>query len=116
MARRKVDLESKFQGELIKKIEARFPGAVILKNDSGYRQGIPDLSIFHGSRWSVLEVKPEYPRPGTSDYEPNQEWYLEKFNAMWFASVVYPGNESEVLNALDSALSPDQSSARHSQR
>jgi len=116
MSRRKVDLESKFQGELIKKIEARFPGAVILKNDSGYRQGIPDLSIFHGSRWSILEVKPEYPRPGTDDFEPNQEWYLEYFNKMWFATAVYPGNEEEVLHALDTALSPGKSSARVSQR
>lgn len=108
MPRRKVDLESKFQSALIKKIERLFPGSVILKNDSGYRQGIPDLSIFHGSRWSVLEVKPEYPRPGTDDYEPNQEWYLEKFNKMWFASVVYPGNEEEVLDALHNALSPGE--------
>lgn len=99
-------LESTYQSKLIKKIEARFPGAVVLKNDPSYRQGILDLSIFHGSRWSMLEVKAKCPRPGTDDFEPNQEWYLQKLNAMWFASVVYPGNEKEVLDALDTALSP----------
>jgi hypothetical protein len=105
---RQVDLESKFQAKLIKKIEHQFPGAVVLKNDSGYRQGIPDLSIFHRSRWSILEVKPKYARPGTDDFEPNQEWYLDKFNEMWFASVIYPENEEEVFASLHRALSSSE--------
>lgn len=93
-------LESEYQGKLIKKLEKMFPGCVILKNDSAYRPGIPDLSIFHGPRWGMLEVKASE----TAPFQPNQEYYLGKLNGMCFASVIYPSNEEAVLRALTQAL------------
>lgn len=113
--KRKQDLESKYQGELIKTLRREFPGCVILKNDPGYQQGIPDLTIFFGSRYSFLEVKASEPLT-ESDYEPNQEWFIAHLNKMWFASVIYPENEKEVIDALHYALSPGEPTARLSER
>lgn len=107
-------LERDYQPKLIKKIQARFPGCYVLKNDSGYMQGVPDLIILFGERWALLEVKRKRPiRP--EDFEPNQEWYLEEFNNMSFAACVFPENEEEVLDALQQALQPRRY-ARVSQR
>ena len=50
-------LENKFQSKLIKEIKNRFPGCIVLKNDSGYIQGIPDLIILFKNKWAALEVK-----------------------------------------------------------
>ena len=100
-------LERDYQSRLIKRIEKRLPGCIILKNDSGYRQGIPDLTVFYGPRYGILEVKPEEPT-SPDDYEPNQEWYINKFNEMAFGSVIYPGNEERVLDALQETLSPSE--------
>lgn len=93
-------LESEYQGKLIKKLEKLFPGCIILKNDSGYRPGIPDLSIFHGARWAMLEIKASE----TAPFQPNQEHYLAKLDDMSFASVIYPSIEEVVLRALSQAL------------
>ena len=49
--------ESKFQKELIDEIEKRFPGSMVLKNDSHYKQGIPDLTVFYKKHWATLECK-----------------------------------------------------------
>lgn len=98
-------LESRYQGLLIKKLERKFPNSLILKNDPTYRQGIPDLVIFLGGRYAFLEVKASKPTCA-SDYEPNQEWWLDHINKMWYASVIYPENECEVIDALFHALSP----------
>ena len=89
-------LESKYQAGLIKRLERLFPGCLVLKNDSGYLQGIPDLSIFWGEHWAMLEVKPSI----KSGFEPNQEEYLYSLNAMSFAAMICPENEAEVLDAI----------------
>lgn len=96
-------LESIFQGKLIKTLERLFPGCIVLKNDSGYQQGIPDLSIFWGVYWAMLEVKPREPR-GPQDFEPNQEWFIEKTNVMSFCACIYPENERAVLHDLQQAF------------
>ena len=49
--------ECNFQHELIETIKSRFPGAIVLKNDANYIQGIPDLTVFYGSHWATLECK-----------------------------------------------------------
>ena len=49
--------ENAFQQNLIKEIKERFPGSIVMKNDSSYIQGIPDLTILYGSKWAALEVK-----------------------------------------------------------
>lgn len=94
------DLESQFQASLIKKIKLLFPGSVVLKNDSGYIQGIPDLLILFEDRWATLEVK----RNKDSKRQPNQEYYIDLFNRMSFAAFIYPENEEEVLHALQQAF------------
>ena len=89
--------ESEFQADLIKTLEQRFPGCVVLKNDANYRQGIPDLSVFYGKNWAALENKLEE----DSNHQPNQDWYVDKMNQMSFARVVYPSNVEEVLNDME---------------
>jgi hypothetical protein len=97
MARR----ENSYQAELIKRLEARFPHCLILKNDEQYRQGIPDLTVLYGSRYALLEVK----RSSTEAAEPNQEYYVDLVNDMGsFAAFIFPENEAEVLDALQHAF------------
>ena len=38
-------LESKYQKELIRKLQDIFKGCIVVKNDPNYIQGIPDLLI-----------------------------------------------------------------------
>jgi hypothetical protein len=88
--------ESQFQGQLIKKLRALFPHCTILKNDSEYIQGIPDLLILFQDKWAALEVK----AAKKSAHQPNQDYYISELNAMSFAAFIYPENEEEVLYAL----------------
>lgn len=92
--------EAKYQSELIKKLRLLFPDCVILKNDPGYLQGVPDLVIFHGDRYAFLEVKASE----RATVQPNQTYYVELLNSMSFAAFIYPSNEEEVLRALRRAL------------
>lgn len=89
-------LESKFQSDLIKEIKNIFPGCVVLKNDSSYLQGIPDLSIFYEDKWAMLEVK----QSAKAKHQPNQDYYVDKMNEMSFAKFVHPSNKEEVLHEL----------------
>lgn len=93
--------ENKYQAHVIKRLKEVFPGCMVLKNDSGYLQGVPDLLILHGTRWAMLEVK----RDIDADSQPNQEYYRHKFDAMSFADIICPENEEEVLHDLQLALS-----------
>ena len=43
-------LERDFQSKLIKEIKIRLPGALVLKNDANYKQGVPDLLILYKQR------------------------------------------------------------------
>ena len=88
--------ESKFQSDLIKEIKTRFPGSIVLKNDSSYLQGVPDLTVFYKDRWCALEVK----KSAKANKQPNQEYYVDKMDKMSFARFIYPENKSEVLEAL----------------
>ena len=89
-------LENKFQSDLIKKIKNRFPGAMVLKNDSGYIQGIPDLTVFYKNKWATLECK----KSEKESKQPNQEYYVDKMNSMSFSRFIYPENQEEVLDEL----------------
>lgn len=89
--------ENEFQAELIKEIKTRFPGAMVLKNDANYIQGIPDLVVLNGKHWGMLECK----RSASASKRPNQEYYIEKFGKMSFASFISPENKEEVLNELE---------------
>ena len=101
--------ERDYQASLIRKLRDLYPGSIVLKNDSGYMQGIPDLTILYKDRWAALEVKAREPR-NSQAFEPNQEWFLRTMNEMSFAACIYPENEKEVLRGLQQALSPRRSS------
>lgn len=89
-------LESKFQKELMDKIRDRYPGCVILKNDSSYIQGFPDWTILYKDKWAVLEAK----RSKNAARQPNQEYYVDKLNNMSFSRFVYPENSEDVLEEI----------------
>lgn len=93
-------LESGFQAELIQDLKELFPGSIVLKNDSSYMQGIPDLLLLYKTHWAVLECK----RSASEPYQPNQPWYVETMNHMSFAAFIYPENREEIINALCEAF------------
>ena len=92
--------ESKFQKELIDEIESRFPDAIIMKNDSNYIQGIPDLTILSGDKWATLEIK----KSKSATHQPNQDFYVETMNKMSFSAFIFPENKKEVLDELEQSL------------
>ena len=89
-------LENKFQADLIKEIKEELPGCIVLKNDSSYLQGIPDLSIFYRDKWAMLEVK----KDAKAKHQPNQDYYVNKANEMSHSAFIYPENKDEVLCGL----------------
>lgn len=93
-------LESKFQSALIKELKKIFPECVVLKNDSSYYQGIPDLLILFKDKWAMLECK----RSSSASHRPNQDYYINKFGTMSYASFISPDNKEEVLNELQQAF------------
>ena len=95
-------LESKFQANLIKEIKEQFPGCIVMKNDSSYIQGIPDLLILHNNKWASLEVK----QSSKARKRPNQDYYVDRMNKMSYSSFVYPENREVVLSELHKALEP----------
>lgn len=90
-------LERDFQAKLIKELKDRFPGCMVLKNDSSYIQGIPDLLILFEDKWASLEVK----RSNTASHRPNQEYYVDLMNDMSFSRFICPENKDNILNELD---------------
>lgn len=97
-------LESKFQANLIKKIKNRFEGAIVLKNDSSYIQGIPDLLILWHERWAALECK----KSETASRQPNQEYYVSLMDDMSFAAFIYPENEEDILDAIQRSFEAER--------
>lgn len=95
-------LESIFKNRLIRKIQKQYPGALILKMDANYIQGIPDQMILFGDRWAAFEAK----RSQSAPHRPNQDFYIDRLDRMSFAQFVYPENEKEFLDELQYALQP----------
>ncbi len=89
-------LESKIQAGLIKDLEVLLPGCLILKGNSEYRQGVPDLIVLYQDRWAALEVK----RSSTAPARPNQPYYVDRLDKMGFAAFVFPENRVHILDAL----------------
>lgn len=89
-------LESKFQAKLIQDLKQMFEGCVVMKNDSSYIQGIPDLLVLYKDKWASLEVK----KNESAKRQPNQEYYVDKMNEMSFSRFICPENKEEVLNDL----------------
>lgn len=88
--------ENKFQAGLISELKDIFNGCIVLKNDSSYMQGIPDLSIFYGDKWAMLECKKGPDEP----HQPNQDLYVDRARSMAFGAFIYPENKDEVIEAL----------------
>lgn len=93
-------LESKFQANLIKKLKEEYPGCMVLKNDSSYLQGVPDLLVLYNDHWASLEVK----KNANARHQPNQDYYVDKMNEMSFSRFICPENEEEVLSDLKRAF------------
>ena len=83
--------ERDFQGSLIKEIQERLPN---------YKQGIPDLVVYNGSHWGMLECK----KSAHESFQPNQKYYLDILDGMSFARAIYPENKEEVLDDLQRSL------------
>lgn len=93
-------LERDFQKNLIKELKDIFVGCIVMKNDSSYIQGIPDLLILYNDKWAALEVK----KSRTASHRPNQEYYVDKMDDMSFARFIYPENKEVVLDELQQTL------------
>lgn len=93
-------LENKFQAKLIKDLKTMFPGCIVMKNDSSYLQGIPDLLVLHNDKWASLECK----KSANAKKQPNQEYYVGRMNEMSFSRFICPENMEEVLNELQQAF------------
>lgn len=92
--------ESDFQSKLIKEIEKRFVGSIVMKNDANYIQGIPDLLVLFKNKWAALECKKEE----NSSKRPNQPYYVKTMNEMSFARFISPENKEEVLNDMEQSF------------
>lgn len=90
------DLETRFQSKLIKELKSRFEGSIVMKLDSGYKQGVPDLLILFRDRWATLECK----KNATASHRPNQDLYVERMNTMSFSRFIFPENKDAVLEEL----------------
>lgn len=89
-------LENRFQANLIKKIKRLFPDCIVMKNDSSYIQGIPDLLVLYKDKWASLECK----KSENARHQPNQDYYVGQMNDMSFSRFIFPENEQEVLDEL----------------
>ena len=89
-------LENRFQSKLIKEIKEEFPGCIVMKNDSSYIQGIPDLLVLHNDKWASLECK----KNATASKQPNQEYYVKRMDEMSFSEFICPENKDEVIGRL----------------
>lgn len=89
-------LERDFQSGLIKELKNRFKGCMVMKLDSSYIQGIPDLIVLHNNKWATLECK----KNANASKQPNQEYYVGLMNEMSFSRFICPENKEEILNEL----------------
>lgn len=88
--------ESAFQASIIRTIKNLCPGCIVLKNDAGYIQGIPDILVLYGVTWAALEFKKSEDAPR----RPNQEYYVDKMSKMSYAAFIYPANTEVVLHEM----------------
>lgn len=92
--------EAAYQAKLVDEIKDRLPGCMVIKNNPKELQGVPDLLVLYGTQWAMLEVK----LSANSPIQPNQPYYIETLNHMSFAAFIYPENEEQVLDDLQTTL------------
>ena len=95
-------LERDFQADLIRELKTMFPGCMVMKLDSGYIQGIPDLLVLFKNRWATLECK----KAAGAKKQPNQEYYVGRMDEMSFSKFICPENKEEVLHELQQTFKP----------
>lgn len=98
-------LENAYKPQLMARIATRFAqyGPVRFQHNdpnAPESQGIPDLTVFIGPTWSLLEVK----RSEKSKKRPNQDYWVEYYSHITFSRFICPENEEEVLDALERSL------------
>jgi len=93
-------LENKFKTNLIKAIKARFPGSYVFHLDPNELQGAPDLLVLYENKWAALEGK----KNAKARLRPNQDIYVDRFNKMSFARIIFPENAEEVLDEMERAF------------
>ena len=93
-------LERDFQAKLINELKDMFYGCLIMKLDSSYIQGIPDLLILYKDKWASLECK----KNARASKQPNQEYYVRMMDDMSFARFICPENKEDILNELCKTL------------
>ena len=93
-------LESKFKTKLIKEIKVRLPGSFVFHLDPTEMQGAPDLLVLFKNKWAALEGK----KNSTASLRPNQQHYVDRFNKMSFARIIFPENVEEVLDEMERAF------------
>lgn len=93
-------LENSFKTKLIKKIKDRFPGSYIFHLDPNELQGAPDLLVLYKNKWAALEGK----KNKKASLRPNQQFYVDKFNSMSFARIIFPENAEEVLDEMEQSF------------
>ena len=92
--------ERDFQAALIKEIESMFDGAIVMKLDANYIQGIPDLLILYKKKWATLECKAF----AKAHKQNNQDYYVGLMNKMSFSRMICPENKEEVLRDLQQSF------------
>lgn len=88
--------ERDFQKKLIKQLKTMFPGIEIMKQDAGYKSGMPDLVLFYKNHYAMLECK----KSADAHHQPKQDYYISKFNDWSYATFVYPENVNYILDEL----------------
>ena len=94
--------EREFQAKLIEELKSMFKGCMVMKLDSSYIQGIPDLLILYGNKWATLECK----KFSGAKKQPNQSYYVDLMNNMSFSRFICPENKEEILSELQQAFKP----------
>ena len=92
--------EAVYRTKLKDKLRTKLPGCFIIENDPRVNQGVPDLLILFKKRWGALELKAS----SKSRKRPNQQYYVDLFNDMSYASFIHPKNEEQVLHDLQLSL------------
>lgn len=98
-------LERDYKPEMKKRLATRFEvfGPVRFQDNdpnAPASQGIPDLTVYIGPYWFLLEVK----RSEKSKKRPNQEYWIKYYGQITFTAIIFPENEEEVFNALERSL------------
>ena len=90
-----------FASHIRQRIECEYEGCLVIHLDpNDVHQGIPDFLILYRNRWAMLEVK----KSRTAKRQPNQQYWVDYYDQMSFAAVIYPENEELIFDAMEHTL------------